>query len=80
MSGDLAKEMRDAAERKIIGLYGIVERQLSDLRHETPVAAYYALKESFVGETIQTPVLAIAGGRGEDESEIGRVPLFIPMP
>ena len=80
MSGDLAKEMRDAAERKIVGLYCVVERQLSDLRHEAPVAAYYALKESFVGETIETPVLAIAGGRGEDESEIGRVPLFKEAP
>src|SRR6476661_2580924 len=80
MGGDFAKEMRDAAERKIVGLYCVVERQLSDLRHEAPVAAYYALKESFVRKTIETPVLAIAGGGGEDQSEIGRVPLFKEAP
>ena len=76
MGGDVAKEMRDAAERKIVGLYCIVERQFSDLRDEAPVAANYALKEAFVRETIETPVLAIAGGSGEDQSEIGRVALF----
>src|SRR6476661_7858530 len=80
MGGDFAKEMRDAAERKIVGLYCVVERQLSDLRHEAPVATYYALKESFVRKTIETPVLAIAGGSGEDQSEIGRVALFKEAP
>jgi hypothetical protein len=76
MGGDFAKEMRDAAERKVVGLYCVTERQLSDLRHKAPVATYYALKESFVRETIETPVLAIARGGGEDQSEIRRVPLF----
>ena len=33
-----------------------------------------------MGETVESAFLAVAGGRGEDQSEIGRVPLFKKAP
>ena len=64
--------MRDAAERQVVGLDPVRERQLAELRHQRPVAADDALHQPVMREPVEAALLAVAGRRREHQRQIAR--------
>ena len=63
--------MRDHAERQVVGLDLVVQRELAELRHQAPVTAHDALDQPFVRQAIEAALLAVARRGREDEGEAG---------
>ena len=71
---DVAVELRDAAERQVVGLDPVVDRQLAELRHERPVAADDALTSPSWARRLRPALLAVAGRGGEHQRQVPRAP------
>src|SRR5215831_3598545 len=71
---NIAIELRDHALRKVVCLDLVVDGKGLERRHQSPVAADYALDHPVVAEMIEATFFAIALPCGVDEGEIARVP------
>ena len=71
-SGDLAKQVRNDALRKAVGLYLVLEGQLSQRRDEPPVPADHPPDHPLGGEVVEAPRLAVALAGCVDEGQTPR--------
>ena len=55
-----------------MGLDGIRNSHLAQLRRQPPVTADGTLDEAFVRQSVQAPTLPVAGRHGEHETEVAR--------
>ena len=67
--GDLPVEVRDHAERQVVGLDPPLDRHGAELRHERPVAADDALDEARDRQPVEAALLAVARRGGEHQAE-----------
>ena len=70
--GNIAEEMRDDAERQIVGFDLLVERKVAQFRHERPMSADDAFDETFAREAIEAALLAVARRRREHQRQVLR--------
>ena len=63
--GDVAIQLRDTAQRQVIGLDLVVHRQLGELRHQAPMAADSPFHQAGMRQPVQPAILAVAG-RGSE--------------
>ena len=80
-AGDLAEQLRDAAERQVPGLDQAVGRHLAELWHQRPMPADRAPDQPVMRQTVQAVILAVAGCRREQQAQVARLaggekPLF----
>ena len=68
---NVAVEMRDAAERQVVGLDLVVEGERAELRHQRPMPADDASHEPLVGEPVEAALLAVAGRGGKHQRQSG---------
>ena len=71
--GDLAVEVGDASKRQVVGLDGVVERKLGDLRNEGPMAADNTLEQGLVGEPVEATLLAVPRSGGKHQGQVLRL-------
>ena len=72
-SGDVAEEMGDDALRQIVGLDEVVDRELLDLRHETPVPTDHPLDEALMAEVVEALLTSVALPCRIDERQVPRL-------
>src|SRR4029077_6436919 len=72
--------MRYAAKREIVGFDLVVERELSELRHQAPMPAHGSFDYPLMREAIEPALLAIARRRRKDESEVHGVTFLEEAP
>ena len=72
-AGDLAKQLRDAAQGQVPGLDQAVGRHLAELGHQGPMATDGAPDQPVMREAIEPSLLAVAGGGGEQQAEVARL-------
>ncbi len=72
--GYLAKELGNAAERQIVGLDRVVEREFAQFRHQRPVPADRALDEAGMRKLVEAAVLAVARRRHKNQRQLRRLP------
>ena len=72
MRGDVAEEVGDDALRQVVGLDGIVDRHLLELRHKPPVTADHPLDQALMGEMVETLGVAVALPGRKDQREPSR--------
>src|SRR3974390_636292 len=65
--------MRDHALRKVVTLDSIGDRQALQLRHQSPVPAYYTPNEALVTKMIETEFLAVSLAGGVDQRQVPRL-------
>src|SRR5437660_11339100 len=65
--------MADHPLRQVIRLDLVRDRQLLELRHETPVSANDTPDEPFVSEVVEALVLAVALACGVHKGEVARL-------
>src|SRR5580704_2077775 len=68
--GNLAKQMRDAAQRQVVGLDLIVDRHSRQLRHQSEMSTDQALDQARMRQPIEAAIGAVAGRRGKHQREI----------
>src|SRR6478735_10123507 len=73
MRGDVAEEMADRSERKVVGLELVLDRHGSKLRDKRIVTADNALEQSLVREPVDPVLPAIARCGSEQECEAARM-------
>jgi len=71
--GNVAKQMRDHALRKVVSLDLVVQREALQFWHQPPVTANRAPDHSGVSKMIKSTGFAIALAGGVDEREIARL-------
>ena len=72
-AGDLAEQLRDAAQRQVPGLDQAVGRHLAELGHQRPMPADRAPDQPVMRQAVEAPVLAVAGCRREQQAEVARL-------
>ena len=72
-AGDLAKQLRDAAQRQVPGLDQPVGRHLAELGHQRPVPTDRAPDQPVMRQPIEALLLAVAGGGGEQQAQVARL-------
>ena len=72
-SRNLAKQMRDASERQIVGLDVVVDRHPGELRHQAEMSADQALDEAGMRQAIEAAIGAIPRRRRKHQREIPRL-------
>ena len=66
-SRNLAKQMRDASERQIVGLDMVVDRHPGELRHQAEMPADQPLDQAGMRQPIEAAIAAIPRRRGEHQ-------------
>ena len=74
VTGNVAKELGQRSERKVVGLDLAFDRHAGELRHQSPVPADGAFDETDMRETVQSLVLAVARRGREQQGQVLRLP------
>src|SRR5262245_47928510 len=70
---DVAKEMRNNALRKVIGLYPVLDGEALQFWHQAPVPADHAPHQAFMSEVIEAALFPIALARCVNKGEVTRL-------
>ena len=74
--GNTAIQMRDAAERQIVGFDPVGERELAQFWHQRPVTSDNPLQQAIMREAVEPPVPGIARRRRKHQRQRRRMPVL----
>ena len=73
LRGNVAKQMRNDALRKVIGFYPVGDSEALQFGYQAPVPADHASHQSFMAKMVEPTLFAVALASGIDQREIARL-------
>ena len=73
LRGDVAKQMRDDALRKVVGLDLVGDSETLQFGYQSPVPADHASHQAFMAKMVEPALFAVALASGIDQREIARL-------